>query len=138
MSINADINDKEFYGYVAQEMANGVIDSGIMAKASAETDFDENKSKALYIKMRVADLIAQNKQLEKEKEKQLQQQALEAARVAEYIRANTIMNQQKETNSLIAEEFNGFWSSFNVIGKLGILGILILILLSSFGYINLG
>jgi hypothetical protein len=66
MSINADINDKEFYGYVAQEMANGVIDSGIMAKASAETDFDENKSKALYIKMRVADLIAQNKQQEEE------------------------------------------------------------------------
>ena len=137
MSINADINDKEFYGYVAQEMANGVIDSGIMAKASAETDFDENKSKALYIKMRVADLIAQNKQLEKEKEKQLQQQALEAARVAEYIRANTIMNQQKETNSLIAEEFNMFWGSFNGIGKLGILGFLILILLGSFGYIKL-
>jgi hypothetical protein len=71
MNMNADINDKEFYGYVAQEMANGVIDSGIMAKASAETDFDENKSKALYIKMRVADLIAQNKQQE-EAIKQLQ------------------------------------------------------------------
>ena len=71
MNMNADINDKEFYGYVAQEMANGVIDSGIMAKASAETDFDENKSKALYIKLRVADLILQNKQQE-EAIKQLQ------------------------------------------------------------------
>lgn len=122
MSINADINDKEFYGYVAQEMANGIIDSGLMAKASAETDFDENKSKALYIKMRVADLIAQNKQLEKRQ----QQQPLQDAKVSDYIR-----------NSLIVEEFSIFWDVFNGLGKLAIIMIFILIILSSFGYINL-
>lgn len=82
MSINID--DKEIYGFVANEMANNIMDTGLMAKALADTDFDENRSKALYMKMRVADLISQNKQ----QEKLLKQQSLEA-------------NKQKQHNEML-------------------------------------
>lgn len=66
-----NIQDKYFYGLVAQEMSTNIIDTGLMTKALAEMDFDENRSKALYIKMRVADLVAQNKQQEQVLKQQL-------------------------------------------------------------------
>lgn len=38
---------------MAQEISEGVILQGLWAKALCESDYDENKSKARYIKLRV-------------------------------------------------------------------------------------
>ena len=75
-----NIQDKDFYGLVAQEMSNNIVDTGLMTKALAETDFDENRSKAMYIKMRVADLIKQQEQ----KQILIEKQILEAQKQKEY------------------------------------------------------
>ena len=75
-----NIQDKDFYGLVAQEMSNNIIDTGLMTKALAETEFDENRSKAMYIKMRVADLKNQQEQQQILLEKQI----LEAQKQKEY------------------------------------------------------
>jgi TPR repeat protein len=48
-----DTSDKEFYSYVADEIASGVVDAGLWAKALADTNYDEKKARALYITSRV-------------------------------------------------------------------------------------
>lgn len=84
-----NIQDKDFYGLVAQEMSNNIIDTGLMTKASAETDFDEKRSKALYIKMRVADLISQSKQQEKLLKAQTEQEKIRIEKTIEVNKPKT-------------------------------------------------
>ena len=122
MTINID--DRELYGFVSQEMANGIIDSGLMTKALAETDFNENKSKSLYIKMRVSDLSAQSKQ----QEKLLDQEALKAAVVSDYIRKHAITKSTDANNNLNVGDFKMLWNQFNVIEKVVIIGVVLLMI----------
>lgn len=52
----ASTADSELYAQVVQEVAQGTIDPGLMAKAMAQTAGDVVKAQALYLKMRVTQL----------------------------------------------------------------------------------
>ncbi len=50
----SDTSDTEYYAYVAEEISRGVIESGLWTRALAETQYNEAKSRARYIALRVA------------------------------------------------------------------------------------
>ena len=52
-------SDTEYFGYVAQELAERKIDGGLWARALSETDYDERKARARYITLRVSHLKEQ-------------------------------------------------------------------------------
>lgn len=106
--MNINIDDKEIYGIVAQEMANNTIDSGLMAKALAETDFNDNRSKAMYLKMRVADLKKQQEQQQILLEKQI----LEAQKKQEQIKKQ----RGKEYKKLDEKKLHIFLTVVTVLG----------------------
>jgi hypothetical protein len=47
-------DDEFFYGIVAEELEQDNIQKGLWLKAMSKTDMNEDKAKALYIKMRIA------------------------------------------------------------------------------------
>lgn len=47
------------YEFVAIELEQGTLSKGLWTKALAETDFDDARARALYIKMRLASLNAE-------------------------------------------------------------------------------
>ena len=50
------MDDEQFYEQVSQEMAEGDIKQGMWTKAFANAMGDENKAKAIYIRMRVEEI----------------------------------------------------------------------------------
>ena len=54
-----DLNDRELYARVSQEIGNGNMDSGLWTKAFADSRGRNDEAKALYLKMRVLDLKQQ-------------------------------------------------------------------------------
>lgn len=50
------ISDEDYYEMVAKEMQDGRIRTGLWMKALAESEGDERKAEALYLKLRVASL----------------------------------------------------------------------------------
>lgn len=71
------IRDEEFYSAVAQELASGQVHQGIWAKALSDSDYDENKAKARYIKLRVRSI--KNDLAEQRRNMRLAEQARKAA-----------------------------------------------------------
>ncbi len=63
------MNDDAFYDEIAKEMQENRLVPGVWARAFAEADGDENRAKAIYIKLRVAQSAAESckRQLEEEK-----------------------------------------------------------------------
>jgi hypothetical protein len=51
------------YEFVATELETGSLSKGLWTKALAETEFDDARARALYIKMRVASLTAELREL---------------------------------------------------------------------------
>jgi hypothetical protein len=49
--------EKDFYAAAAKEIANRQVDLGLMSRAYSDCEGNEAKAKALYIKLRVAQLI---------------------------------------------------------------------------------
>jgi hypothetical protein len=57
-------NEEEWlYEFVATELEQGAMRKGLWAKALAETEFDDPRARALYMKMRVAILKMELKEL---------------------------------------------------------------------------
>lgn len=54
-----NIKDKDLYAIAGQEVANGVVDTGLWTKAFAESSGNDALAKALYLKMRVIDISSQ-------------------------------------------------------------------------------
>ncbi len=52
----ASMNDDEFYDEVAKEMQENRLVLGVWTRAFAEADGDENRAKAIYIKLRVGQM----------------------------------------------------------------------------------
>ena len=50
------VNDEKYYAEVLREMNSGIRRDGIWAKALADSDYDEKKAQARYIKLRVQSL----------------------------------------------------------------------------------
>jgi hypothetical protein len=48
--------DEILYEYVAAELSNSVIKQGLWTKALADSEWNEQKAKSFYVKMRVAQL----------------------------------------------------------------------------------
>ncbi len=55
------MNDDTFYEQVADELEAGTQKKGLWTRCFAEADGDENRAKAIYIKLRVAQLSAEEK-----------------------------------------------------------------------------
>ena len=53
-----DAQKEEYYAIAMDEINNHSVKDGIWAKAYARTDGDDTKAKALYIKLRVKDLLS--------------------------------------------------------------------------------
>jgi hypothetical protein len=51
------------YEFVATELEEGTLSKGLWTKALAETDFDDSRARALYVKMRVASLNAELREI---------------------------------------------------------------------------
>jgi hypothetical protein len=51
------------YEFVATELESGALSKGLWTKALAETGFDDAQARALYIKMRVASLQAELREI---------------------------------------------------------------------------
>jgi hypothetical protein len=65
--------EEELYAKAAEEIAIGQVNRGLMAKAYSSCGGDEKKTKALYIKLRVAQL-AENLRCEAEQLKALKKE----------------------------------------------------------------
>jgi hypothetical protein len=62
------MNNDAFYDEVAKEMQENRLVPGVWTRAFAEADGDENRAKAIYIKLRVAKLLDQHReQVDQEK-----------------------------------------------------------------------
>lgn len=48
--------DELFYEFVASELANSMVKQGLWTKALSESDWNESKAKASYVRMRIAQL----------------------------------------------------------------------------------
>lgn len=64
------INDKELYARVGSEISDGMVDPGLWTKAFADSRGDEQRARSLYIRMRVAELVAQRERLRTEREQE--------------------------------------------------------------------
>ena len=62
----ADMNENEFYEKVAEEIDADNLVRGVWTRAFAEADGDENRAKAIYIKLRVATLFSGKKKQKNE------------------------------------------------------------------------
>ncbi len=51
------------YDFVAAELEEGTLSKGLWTKALAETGFDDARARALYVKMRVASLNAELREI---------------------------------------------------------------------------
>ena len=58
------MNDDAFYDEVAKEIETNNLVPGVWTRAFAEADGDENRAKAIYIKLRVAKLLDAERQLQ--------------------------------------------------------------------------
>jgi TPR repeat protein len=63
-----DIVDEHLYAAIADELSNGYRREGLWAKANAETNFDDNRAKSLYMRMAVKAL--RNELIEASNQKQ--------------------------------------------------------------------
>ena len=55
--------DELLYEFVAIELEDGTLSKGLWTKALAETNFDSARARALYVKMRVAALNAELREI---------------------------------------------------------------------------
>jgi hypothetical protein len=115
----ASVTGVDFWEVVGNELKEGKRVDGLWTRAFAEAEGDTNKANAKYIKFRVEQL-------------QLEESAArtERARSAEALSVSDSDSDLKR-----------FWNSFNPIGKVGIVGIIILIgyfLATGTGEINYG
>jgi hypothetical protein len=60
-----DQEDEFLYGFIASELENGLTLSGLWTKALSETEFDESKAKAFYIRKRYEQVKPYVKDIEK-------------------------------------------------------------------------
>ena len=58
------LQEEQLYEYILNEMEANIIRKGLMAKAIAQSNGDEGKSKAVYIKLRLQSLIDENTVME--------------------------------------------------------------------------
>ena len=59
MKPSQEHSDAIFYQIAADEVKNGNVDDGLLAKAAVKAEGDKKKAEALYIEWRVALLIEQ-------------------------------------------------------------------------------
>lgn len=74
------IKNRDLYAIAGQEVANGVIDTGLWTKAFADSGGNDVQAKALYLKMRVIDLSSQRDAQQRQLQQQVriqQQQSVE-------------------------------------------------------------
>lgn len=75
-------NDEAYYAHAAQEISGGDVRPGLWAKALAETDYDEPRARARYLKLRVRLLkaeVAEDRRLVREQERAMERRADEEA-----------------------------------------------------------
>jgi len=80
--------DRELYAIAALEISSEAIDPGLRAKAFADSNGSEPQAQALYLRMRVVELIAQRAALQhqiQEEASRLQHLRDEAARKEEQV-----------------------------------------------------
>jgi len=65
VSSSLEMNDDDFYDQVAEEIETNSLIPGVWTRAFAEADGDENRAKAIYIKLRVAKLAEEKYLAEK-------------------------------------------------------------------------
>jgi hypothetical protein len=58
------LQEEQLYEFILNEMEANIIRKGLMAKAIAQSEGDEGKSKAAYIKLRLQSLIDENTVME--------------------------------------------------------------------------
>ena len=56
-------DEELLYEFVADELESGDLNKGLWTKALAETNFEKDKAKAVYVKLRVSSLKAEMKEL---------------------------------------------------------------------------
>lgn len=110
------IKDKDLYAIAGQEVANGVIDTGLWTKAFADSRGNDVQARALYIKMRVVDLLTQRD----EQLKQLKQQArIQQQQNIEQQKQQALLAEQHETlakqyeERLAAEKSKAEWDAMS-------------------------
>jgi hypothetical protein len=75
---------ENFYSIAANEIADKTFSKGLMARAYSDTEGDEAKTKALYIKLRVTQLEELYKQ-EQKKQNEINRNIKKEANKLEYI-----------------------------------------------------
>ena len=90
--------EEEFYELAYKEIESGNLKKGLWAKAFSETEGDENKTKALYIKYRFEQIKESHKEIdEKEEEVEIDSNLIPEKKVKEHSRL-------KEKNEVLPEE----------------------------------
>lgn len=110
------------YAIVYDELEENKMDKGLWARCFAFASGDVNQAKAKYIELRASNLIAVAS--DKKKTTGVESSA--------NMDASSSLNDFPNRKLAVQSEFSLFWNSFNVIGKLGIIGVAGLLILSFF------
>lgn len=106
------MNEIEIYEMVAAEIDSGHTKSGLWAKSFAESDGDENRTRALYMRLRVAQVIEENDRnaaIESERAELEAKKSAERLAAAEAEKMQIFLNElQSEKECLKILRQNGF------------------------------
>ena len=94
--------EEEFYELAYEEIESGNLKKGLWAKAFSETEGDENKTKALYIKYRFDQIKEGHKEIEQEEEEVKIDSKLESEKkiVESKIESKNLREEESEKGSI--------------------------------------
>jgi formylglycine-generating enzyme required for sulfatase activity len=102
------MNDDAFYDEVAEEMQGNQLISGVWTRAFAEADGDENRAKAIYIQLRVAKLMEER--LDEEKQLTEQKRSEEKQALEDEAHVKELFDPPKSKKGC------GFWMLIAIVG----------------------
>ena len=127
------MNDKEYYDVVAQEIQSRTLHPGLWARAVAETNDEGTKARALYIRLRVGELVEQE-QAERaaalvatQREQKAKAEALAREKQAQREKEKLAAQKDREENlkSIGRATLTGLFIVFAIILVVGLLALLL-------------
>ena len=123
---NKITSDEDIYLQISHELESGLTDKALWTKIFAETDGNENKTKASYIKQRF-NVIKSKLEIDLS--------AIKISNLDNTVEKNIeFENLQKNETPDLKFKVENYWNSLNIMGKLCIVFITILIVMSIFAW----
>jgi len=93
------IKDKDLYAIAGQEVANGIIDTGLWTKAFSDSGGNDAQAKALYLKMRVIDISSQRNAQQQQARIEQQRNIVQQKQQARYAKQQEAILEDAKRNA---------------------------------------